>query len=323
LKYHEEEEGVGAEVTLEEEEITGEGETQEVEEEGSAVEVGEEIIEEAAAEEVEIEENIVEEAEVEEEAIIEGVGEEGHPAEEVVAIEKGRGHPMEGEEETDMRAEELLLLLPIVERETTIERKEEDHLQEMVHPEDHHLPGTAMDLLVETMGDPPLLGPPEDLMRAAGLAVEADMKMDTPVGVLLLLPGLTDTGAEALWPAEIPHHMQVAQEQEKGILQVQATRALAEALEQVEEITEGEDLVMGVEDIRIMKEVTTGGIAEEAMSHPQEPLLEMTILHQGVKEEDLMKEGKEEVLQDIIVKSDVKEFEQQLKLSGHKKVFYC
>ena len=98
-------------------------------------------------------------------------------------------------------------------------------------------------------------------------------------------------------------------DQEKGILQVQATQALAEALQQVEEIIEVEDLVMGVADIKIMKEVT-GGIVEEeeeeaaaAMSHPQEPLLGMTILHQGVKEvkeEDLKKEGKEG-LQDIIV----------------------
>lgn len=96
MKYPEEEEGVGAEVTLEEEEITEEGGTQEVEEEGSAVEVvEEEIIEEAAVEEVEIEENTVGGAEVEEEAIMEDVGEEGRPAEEVVAIEKGRGHPME------------------------------------------------------------------------------------------------------------------------------------------------------------------------------------------------------------------------------------
>ena len=103
-------------------------------------------------------------------------------------------------------------------------------------------------------------------------------------------------------------------DQEKGILQVQATQALAEALQQVEEIIEGEDLVMGVEVTKIMKEVT-GGIVEEeeeGMSHPQEPLLEMTILHQGVKEEDLKKEGKEG-LQDIIAKSDGKEFEQQLK----------
>lgn len=239
--------------------------------------------------------------EEEEEAIIEDVGEEGHPAE--VAIEKGRGHPME--EETDMRAEDLLLLLPIVERETTIERKEEDLLQEMAHLEGHHLPGTAMAPLVETMGDPPLLGPPEDLMRVAGQAVEADTKTATPAEGLLHLPGLTDTGAEALWLAEILHHMQVCHDQGKGILQVQATQALAEALGQVAEIIEGEDLVTGVEEvIKIMKEVT-GGIVEEATSHPPELLLEKTILLQGVKEEDLKKEGKE-VLQGIIVKLDGK-----------------
>ena len=206
MKYPEEEEGVEEEVILEEEEITGEGETQEVEEEGSAVEVeAGEIIEEGAAavEVVEIEVNLAE-AEVEEEASIEYVGEEGHPAE--VAIEKGRGHPME--EETGMRAEDRLLHLRIAERETTIERKEEDLLQEMDHPEDHHLPGTAMVLLVETMGDPPLQGPPEDLMRVAGPAVEPDMKKATPVEVLLHLPGQTDTGAEALLLAGILHHMQ-------------------------------------------------------------------------------------------------------------------
>lgn len=305
MKYLEEGEEVEEEVILVEEEITGEGETPEVEEEGSAVEVeaGEIIEGVAAVEVVETEVNIVEEAEVEEEVTIEDVGEEGHPVEEV-ASEKGRGHPME--EETGMRAEDLLLHLRIAERETTIERKEEDLLQGMDHPEDHHLPGTAMVHLVETMGDPPLLGPPEDLMIAAGPAVEADTKKATPVEVLLHLPGLTDTGAEVLWLAGTLHHMQVGHDQEKGILQVQATQALAEALQQVEEIIEVEDLVMGVADIKIMKEVT-GGIVEEeaaaAMSHPQEPLLGMTILHQGVKEvkeEDLKKEGKEG-LQDIIV----------------------
>jgi len=203
LKFQEEGEEVEEEETLGVEVITEEEEILEVEEEGSAAgEVGEIIdLVVVAAEVVEIEENIG--VEVVDEENIEGVGEEGHPAEVVVVSEKGRDHPMV--EETDTRAEDLHLHLPIVERETTIERREEDlpqgmdHHQGMDHQEDHLLPGIVMVHHAEIMGDLPLQGPPEDPMREAGQAVAVDMKRAIPAGGLHHHLEQTGSGAEVQW----------------------------------------------------------------------------------------------------------------------------
>lgn len=297
-------------VILEGEVIIEEGESLEEAGEGSVVEVeAEEIIEGlVVAVEVEIEVNTGEEEEAGES--IEGVGEEDHPAEEVEVIEKERGHPME---ETDMRVEEVHLQHRlIVERENIIEKKEEDHLREMDLPEDHHLQGTVMALLDETMEDPPHPGPPGDPMKAVDL-VAAGMRRVTPAGVPHHHQGLTDTGAGAPWQAGTLLHTRVGLDQEKDILQVQAIQARTGALEQGEVNTEGELPVMREEeeeDTRIMREVTGGivvkGVEEEEVpvdtNHHQELLLETTILHQEVKEEVMRKEVKGEVLLDTTVK---------------------
>jgi len=286
----------GVEEIMEEEVIIEEEETREGVEAVSAVEevVGE-IIEDpaVAVEVVEIEVNTAE-GEVEEEVNIEGVGEEGHPAEVEGVIERERGRLTE--EETDMRAEVHLRHLPIVGRENTIERKEEGLLPEMGHQEDPLLQEIAMAHPAEIMEDPPLPGHPDDPMRAAD-PVAAGMKRATPAGDLLPHQGLTDTEAGAQWPAGTLLHTQVGLDQEKGILPVQAIQARAEALEQVEQIIEGEDPVMRVGDTRIMIEVTGDTAVEEEVgehtSHPLELLLAKTILHPEVKGEASKKGGRE------------------------------
>jgi hypothetical protein len=138
--------------------------------------------------------------EEEEEESIEGVGEE-----DLAEVDIGRGHPMVEVEVIDTRAEVLHQPPPLVERENTIETREEDLHQGMDLQEDHlHLLGTIMVHLVEIMGDPPLLDPLGDLMRGADPAVEAGMTRATPAEAPHHLPG-TGTGAGALWQAETHH----------------------------------------------------------------------------------------------------------------------
>jgi len=298
LRFHEEEEEVGEEVTLVEGVTIGEAEgileedgedlVAEVEEEGITVVV-------VAAEE-ETEGNTEVE---EEEEISEGVGEVGHLVE--VDTGKERDLPMV-EEVTDMRAEVHPHQHHLsVGKEITIERNEEDLHPVMGLQEDHlPLPGIVMVHHGEIMGAPHLQGHQGDLMMVEDQAVEADMKTATPAEVLPHHPG-TDIGAEVQWPAEIPHHMLVGQGPGKDIHQVQVIRARAEALELEVVIIEVVARVMEEEEVtKNMKEVRED-IVEVVTNHPLEHLLERNTLNQEVKEGDMMT-GEIEVPQDTIDK---------------------
>jgi len=262
---------VGEEITEEE------GEIQEVVEEDSVeVEAGVTIdLVVAVVEVVEIGVS----TEGEEEESIEDAGEEDLLAE----VDTGRGHPMVEVVEIDMRAEVLHQLPPSVERETTIETREEDLHQGMDLQEDHHhLLGTIMGHLVEIMGDLLLLVPLGDLMREADPAVEAGMRRATPAEVPHHPQG-TGTGAGVLWQAETHHLTQAVQDQENDILQAPAILAPAEALELVEiievvaPIMEEEE-----EDTKTTKEVKEDSV-EEVTNPPPELLPEMITLKAGVK----------------------------------------
>jgi len=301
------EEGVEVEVIMGPEEIIEEGEIQEVVEDLAVVVAVGEIIDQVAAAEVEvIEVNI--EVVVEEEESIEDAGEEDHPAEveEEVVIGKGKGHHTE---EIDMKAGDHHHPR-IAGTEITIGKKEEDlhqgmdHHQGMVHQEDLLLhQGTAMGHHAETMGDPPLQGPPDGHTRVADL-VAADMRKVTLVGDLHRHPDQTDTEVGARSQAGILLHILVVLDQEKGILLARAILARAEALEEVEIIEEVAP-VTPVEVTRIMTE-ETGGTAqvEEVMNPPRELLLAMIILpHQGVRGVVGLKKEERGVLPGTIARS--------------------
>ena len=205
MRFHEEEEEVGEEVTLVEGVTIGEAE-------GILEEDGEDLVAEVEEEGITVVVVAVEEetegnTEVgEEEENLEGVGEVGHLVE--VDTGKERDLPMV-EEVTDMRAEVHPHQHPLsAEKEITIERNEEGLHPVMGLQEDHlPLPGIVMVPHGEIMGAPHLQGHQGDLMMVEDQAVEADMKTATPAEVLPHHHPGTDIGAEVQWPAEIPHHM--------------------------------------------------------------------------------------------------------------------